>query len=107
MSVHLVCAGSLEEPAEYESDNWGLCIVCGAEHDLDEGEDFRRIEGLPDGEGIICDDCILACSRCGEDVTESVSEFTTARSVREDVAWIDGKPVCFPPCVQDNQDDRR
>ena len=101
MSVHLVYAGSPNEPAEYESDNMDVCVVCGVEHDLDEDEDFRRIEGLPNGDGIVCDTCALTCSRCGEDVTEPLSSFTTARLVREDVAWIGGKPVCFPPCVEE------
>jgi hypothetical protein len=57
--------GNRYEPAEYEYTNPDSCLKCGLEHDLDEG-DFKRVEDI----GILCPECYLVCTICGDDVTE-------------------------------------
>ena len=92
MSIRQLYAQTLEEPAEYESTNPDWCVACGDEHDLDEGEDFRTIEGGPDGEFILCRHCDLYCDGCGDSVTETACNIW---SVKPGTIFRDGKAVCL------------
>lgn len=95
MSIRCLFVNSQDQPAEFSSDNSDECITCGAEYDLDEGDGFRVVEGLPDGVGILCHRCSLLCQDCGEDVTEPVAVPRGNRVVKETVTWIADKPICF------------
>jgi hypothetical protein len=87
--------GSRSEPAEFANTNPANCIVCGREHDLDEGEDFYHLEGMPAvmNDPIICDDCHLTCKLCGEDVHDR-GYLPRLMYIQLQVYWKDGEPYC-------------
>ena len=87
--------GSRSEPAEFANTNPANCIVCGREHDLDEGEDFYHLEGMPavTNDPIICKDCHLSCKLCGEDVHHFWIN-ARVQVIDPDSYWKDGEPYC-------------
>ena len=93
MSTHCLFEATLMEPAEYESDNSDDCFVCGQDHDLDDSEDFRIVEGLPAGWSIICTGCDLVCSVCDTSILEG-DKFSSDVTVKDGVTWNGTKPVC-------------
>jgi hypothetical protein len=88
--------GSRSEPAECQNTNPANCIVCGNEHDLDDGDDYTLLEGMPAvmNEPIICDDCHLKCALCGEDVTRRANAYGKTKAVFPEVYWKLGDPYC-------------
>ena len=79
------------EPAEFTFTNPDWCVTCGEEHDLDDGEDHRVIEGGPDGDFILCHHCDLYCE-CGESVIETACNIW---SVKPGTIFRDGKAICL------------
>jgi len=92
MSVIQTHAQTQEEPAFFTYTNPDWCVTCGEEHDLDDGEDHRVIEGGPDGDFILCHDCDLCCDECGDSVTETACNIW---SVKAGTIIRDGKAICL------------
>ena len=93
MSIQRIYPETRTDPAEYVYTSPAECVVCGEEHDLDDDTGRSIVEGLPWGDGVICDTCHLCCSECGEvNVLELQSYGSYA--VAADIIWYDNKPYC-------------
>jgi hypothetical protein len=92
MSVIQTHAQTQFEPAFFTYTNPDWCVTCGEEHDLDDGEDHKVIEGGPDGDFVLCHHCDLYCDGCGDSVTETACNIW---SVKPGTTFRDGKAICL------------
>jgi hypothetical protein len=96
MSVHQIFAQSDAGPAEFDYTNPDVCVVCGAEHDLDEDTGRNIVEGWIDGDFVVCDHCDLYCA-CGDSVLEWGTEPCTKSTLFLKAGTIirDGEAICL------------
>jgi hypothetical protein len=68
-------------PAETINTAPAECLKCGTEHDLEDGQQHRELDGV----GILCDTCTLFCPGCGEAVHERAHKWTRVQVLQDGV----------------------